>query len=43
MTHHLEPKAGVNHEEDEVGNFSNVDHGVEIVIAFNKCKAFGLA
>lgn len=43
VTHHLEPIRTVNHEEDEVRNLPDVDHGVKVVIAFNEGDAFLLA
>ena len=37
VTDHFEAQTGVNHEEDQVGNFADIDHRVEVVVAFNEC------
>ena len=36
MTHHFEPKRTIDHKQHKVGDFSYVNHGVEIVIAFDE-------
>ena len=36
MTYHLETERAVYHEQNEVGYFSNVDHAIEIIVAFHK-------
>ena len=33
---HFEPKVTIDHEENEIGHLGRVDHGVEIVLAFEK-------
>ena len=33
---HLETKAGVDHQQDQVCNFGNVDHAVQVIVAFNE-------
>ena len=35
-THHLKTIWPVNHQQDQIRNLRNVDHGVEIVIAFDE-------
>jgi len=37
-THHFKTKRTVNHEQNEVGNLANVDHTVEVVVAFNESE-----
>lgn len=38
-TYHLETVRAVDHEQDEVRNLPDVDHGVEVVIAFDEGEA----
>lgn len=40
---HLEAKIAVNHEQDYVCNLCNVDHGIDVVGAFDKGEAAFLA
>jgi len=42
-THHLEPEAAVDHEEDEVGDLGRVDHGAQVVGDLDEGEAAGLA
>jgi len=39
ITYHLETERAVYHEQHEIGDFSNVDHTVEIIVAFDKGEA----
>jgi len=34
--HHLESKRTIHHEQYEVGDFANVNHAVQVVVAFYK-------
>lgn len=40
---HLEAEGAVDHEEDEVGDFANVDHAVDVVVALDEGEAALLA
>ena len=40
VTHHLKPIRSINHKQHEVSNFANVDHRINIVIAFDEGDAF---
>lgn len=35
---HLEAKTGVTHEQNEIGTLGNVNHSVDVVVAFNDRK-----
>lgn len=35
-TDHFESKRTVYHEQHQVGDFANVNHAVEVVVAFNE-------
>lgn len=37
-THHFEAIGTVNHEEDKVSDLANVNHGVEVIVAFDECQ-----
>lgn len=39
LTDHLETETGIDHEEDQVGDLADVDHGIEVVIAFDESEA----
>lgn len=43
LAHHLESKTSINHEQNQVGDLANVNHGVEIVVALDECQTTGLA
>ena len=36
--YHLEAKRTVDHKQDQIGDFANVYHRVEIIIGFNEGK-----
>lgn len=38
-THHLETVRAVDHEQDEVRNLPDVDHGVEVIVALDEGEA----
>jgi hypothetical protein len=35
-TYHLEAEGSVNHEKNEVGDFANVDHRIEVIVTLDK-------
>ena len=35
-THHFKPKRAVNHEQHKICNFTDVNHAVEVIVAFDK-------
>ena len=42
-THHFKTIRAIDHKQNEVRNFGNVDHGIEVIIAFNECNALLLS
>lgn len=42
-TNHLETEGPIDHEEHEIGDLSDIDHGVEVVGAFDESESTGLA
>ena len=41
--YHFKTEGTVDHEEDEVSDFPNVDHTVQVVVAFNEGETAFLA
>jgi hypothetical protein len=37
--HHLETKGAIDHQEDQVCDFANVDHRIDIIVAFYESEA----
>lgn len=43
ITHHFEPIRPVNHEQNEISYFADVNHGIEVAIALDEGNALLLA
>ena len=43
ITHHFKPVRAINHEQDKIGDFCNINHGVEVVVAFEEGDPFLLS